>query len=110
MKTITSLLLISATLAGASAYAASPNVEPNNVPFQGVYGQVDANVPTRTEIVAELHAAKAAGQVTFGEIDEPATQVADSSLTRVQVRAEAAAARANSASALITSDYSYTGA
>lgn len=57
MKTLASLLLISATFAGANVYAASPNIEPNNVPFQGVYGHVDANAPTRAQIVAELQAA-----------------------------------------------------
>src|SRR3546814_18877178 len=53
MKTLASLLLISATFAGASAYAASPNLEPTNVPFQAVYGQVDANAPTRAQLVPQ---------------------------------------------------------
>lgn len=110
MKTLASLLLISATFAGTSAYAASPNSEPNNVPFQGVYGQADANAPTRAQIVAELQAAKAAGQVTFGEIDEPATQFAASTLTRGQVRAEALAAREHDPVASDIYDYSYAGA
>src|SRR3546814_15133814 len=110
MKTPPSLLLISATFAGTTAYAASPNLEPNNVPFQGVYGQVDANAPTRAQIVAELQAAKAAGLVTFGDIEEPATQVAASTVTREQVRAESAAARQHSLAATDIYDYSYAGA
>ena len=109
MKTLASLLLISATFAGANAFAASPNVEPNNVPFQGVYGQVDATAPTRAQIVADLQAAQAAGQVTFGEIEEPA-QVAASDVSREAVRAEAVAARENSPTAYDIYDYSYTGA
>src|SRR3546814_21069136 len=106
MKTLASLLLISATFAGTTAYAASPNLEPNNVPFQGVYGQVDANAPTRAQIVAELQAAKAAGQVTFGEIEEPATQVAASTATREQVHADAVATHEHSAAAADPYDYS----
>jgi hypothetical protein len=110
MKTLASLLLISATFAGTTAYAASPNLEPNNVPFQGVYGHVDANAPTRAQIIAELQAAKAAGQVTFGDIDEPVTQLAHSTVTREQVRAEALAAREHSPAAADIYDYSYAGA
>ena len=110
MKTLASLLLISATFAGANAFAASPNLEPNNVPFQGVYGHVDANAPTRAQIVAELQAAKAAGQVTFGEIEEPTQVAAASNVTREAVRAEAIAVREHSPSVLDIYDYSYTGA
>src|SRR3546814_16223615 len=39
MKTLATALFVSMGLLSAGAYAASPNIEPNNVPFQGVYGQ-----------------------------------------------------------------------
>ena len=97
MKTLTSALLISMTVLSAGANAASPNIEPNNVPFQGVYGQqADTNTPTRTQVVAELAQSKADGQYTFGELDYPAAQAtATSGKTRAQVRAELAEAKAN---------------
>ena len=96
MKTLTSALLVSMSLLSAGAYAASPNIEPNNVPFQGVYGQVDQNTPSRAQVATELAQAKAAGQVTFGETEEPAPQVsAAPGKTRAQVRAELAEAKAN---------------
>ncbi|CAM4416927.1 hypothetical protein BOTU111921_29040 [Bordetella tumbae] len=96
MKTLTSALLVSMSLLSAGAYAASPNIEPNNVPFQGVYGRVDPNAPTRAQVVADLAQAKAAGLVSFGEEDYPPTpQVsATSGKTREQVRAELAEAKA----------------
>ena len=110
MKTLASLLLISATFAGANAFAASHTLEPNNVPFQGVYGHVDANAPTRAQIVAELQAAKAASQVAFGEIEEPAQVAATSDVTREAVRAEADTTREYGPAAFGIYDYSYTGA
>lgn len=94
MKTLTSALLVSMSLLSAGAYAASPNIEPNNVPFQGVYGQVDANAPTRAQVVADLAQAKAAGLVSFGEEDYPPQVSATSGKTREQVRAELAEAKA----------------
>jgi len=96
MKTLATALLVSMGLLSAGAYAASPNIEPNNVPFQGVYGQVDANAPTRAQVQAELAQAKAAGLVTFGEQDYPAVQVSTAAgKTREQVKAELAEAKAN---------------
>jgi len=96
MKTLTSALLVSMSLLSAGAYAASPNIEPNNVPFQGVYGQVDQNTPTRAQVAADLAQAKAAGLVTFGEADEYPAQVASNSgKSRDQVVAELAQAKAN---------------
>jgi hypothetical protein len=109
MKTLASLLLISATFAGASAYA-TPNVEPNNVPFQGVYRQADAHAPTRAQVVAELQAARAAGQVIRGEIEEPVAAAADSTLTREQVQAEAASIHENGPVAFGGEGYLDTGA
>src|SRR3546814_17142073 len=75
MKTLATALFVSMGLLSAGAYAASPNIEPNNVPFQGVYGQADANAPTRAQVQADLAQAKAAGLVTFGEQDYPAAKV-----------------------------------
>jgi len=96
MKALTSALLVSMSLLSAGAYAASPNIEPNNVPFQGVYGQVDTNAPSRAQVAAELAQAKAAGQVSFGDLDYPPAQAtAVTGKTREQVRAELAAAKAN---------------
>src|SRR3546814_2036909 len=77
MKTLASLLLISATFAGAAAYAQEPSGELDYPPVHDT-----ASTVTRAQIQAELQAAKAAGLVTFGEIDEPATQVAASTVSR----------------------------
>ncbi|CAM4081584.1 DUF4148 domain-containing protein [Bordetella muralis] len=95
MKTLTSALLVSMSLLSAGAYAASPNIEPNNVPFQGVYGQVDANAPTRAQVVADLAQAKAAGLVTYGEQEYPVAIANHSNKNRDQVVAELAQAKAN---------------
>ncbi|MCD0502556.1 DUF4148 domain-containing protein [Bordetella petrii] len=96
MKTLATAVLMSLGLLSAGAYAASPNIEPNNVPFQGVYGQTDANAPTRAQVQADLAQAKAAGLVTYGESDYPAAQTfAGPGKTREQVRAELAQAKAN---------------
>ena len=95
MKTLTSALLVSMSLLSAGAFAASPNIEPNNVPFQGVYGQADQNTPTRAQVVADLAQAKAAGLVTDGEQDYPAPVAFHSDKSRDQVVAELAQAKAN---------------
>src|SRR3546814_14621967 len=71
MKTLASLLLISPTFAGTSAYAASRNLEPTNVPFQGLYGQVDATAPTPAQIAPAPHAAQPAALVVTGDKDTP---------------------------------------
>ena len=71
MKTLASLLLISATFAGTAAYAQEPSGELDYPPAISQTSSL-----TRAQVVAELQAAKAAGQVTFGEIDEPAVPVA----------------------------------
>lgn len=110
MKTLASLLLISATFVGASAYAASPNIEPNNLPFQGVYGQVDTGAPTRSQVLAELQTAKAAGLVLHGNIEEPALPAADLTLTREQVHAEVLAIHNNGPVAFDGQGYPDTGA
>ena len=95
-NTLATALFVSMGLLRAGAHAASPNIEPNNVPFQGVYGQADANAATRAQVQAELAQAKTAGLVTFGEQDYPAAQASTAAgKTREQVRAELAEAKAN---------------
>jgi len=78
MKTLASLLLISATVAGTAAQAQD----------------VQANALTREQVVAELQAARAAGELSVGEIDYPPAIAPAESLTRAQVVAELDAARA----------------
>ena len=95
MKTLTSALFLSMAVMSTGALA-SQNIEPNNVPFQGVYGQVDANGATRAQVQADLAQAKANGTYTFGENDYPPVQATSAaSLSRDQVRAELAEAKAN---------------
>src|SRR3546814_4216338 len=78
MKTLASLLLISATVAGTAAYAQDNQT----------------HSLTRAQVAAELQAAKAAGQVSFGDLDYPPVVNQASSLTRAQVVAELQAAKA----------------
>lgn len=95
MKTVATAVLTSMTLLSAGAFAASPNIEPNNVPFQGVYGHVEAETPSRAQVVQDLAQAKAAGLVTSGEQDYPPVQAhSDAGKTREQVRQELAQAKA----------------
>lgn len=73
----------------------SPNIEPNNLPFEGVYGHLDDNAPSREQVVAELAQAKAAGLLTSGEQDYPPPCAATGpTKTREQVLAELAEAKA----------------
>lgn len=85
MKTIASTLILAASLMGASAYAG--NVEPNNTPFQGVYGQQDPAGKTRAQVQAELADARAQGLLTFGEAGQPPYTGADATPGRAQVQA-----------------------
>ncbi|NYT85214.1 DUF4148 domain-containing protein [Pollutimonas harenae] len=78
MKTLASLLLISASLIGTTAYAQD----------------TQTNSTTRAQVVAELQAARAAGQLSVGELDYPIAINQTSSLSRAQVVAELAAAKA----------------
>ncbi|OZI70714.1 DUF4148 domain-containing protein [Bordetella genomosp. 12] len=93
MKTLTSAVLVSLAVLSTGAYA-SQNIEPNDVPFQGVYSQADS-ATTRAQVAADLQQAKASGQYTFGELDYPAVQASAPSLTRAQVKAELAQAKTN---------------
>jgi hypothetical protein len=105
MKTLASLLLISAALAGASAYAQEPSGE---LDYPPAISQIVSL--SHAQVMAELEAAKAAGQLIFGDIDEPVTELATSSLTREQVRAETAAAREHGSVAFGGEGYPNTGA
>ncbi|TKR54294.1 DUF4148 domain-containing protein [Allopusillimonas ginsengisoli] len=78
MKTFASLLLISATLTGTAVYAQDNQ----------------STSLTRAQVVAELQAAKAAGQLSVGELDYPPVINQTSTLTRSQVVAELQAAKA----------------
>lgn len=94
MKTIISAALLSMAALSAGAYASS-NVEPNDTPYQGVYGQVDNNASS-AQVADQLAQAKTNGQYTFGELDYPAAvQGTPVALTRDQVKAELAQAKAN---------------
>lgn len=73
MKALASALMVTATLVGMSA--------------------AHADGKTREQVQQELQAAKAAGQVTFGELDYPPATVQQTSLTRAQVRQELQAAK-----------------
>lgn len=85
MKTIASTLIIATSLIGASVYAAD-NVEPNDTPFQGVYGQQDHAGKTRAQVQAELATARAQGLLTFGEADQPAYTGVDATPNRAQAQ------------------------
>jgi serine protease inhibitor ecotin len=81
-KTIVSAVILSFAAIGAAQAA---NSEPDNVPFQGVYGQAD-NGASRAQVVAELQQARAAGLTANAESNNaPFTAQADSGLTRAQV-------------------------
>jgi hypothetical protein len=85
-KLITASLIASFALIGAAQ--ASPNSEPDNTPFQGVYAQNDSGT-SRAQVLADLQQAKAAGIVAFGDSDNaPYLAQADSGVSRAQVAAE----------------------
>jgi Tfp pilus assembly protein FimT len=84
-KLIAASIIASFALIGAAQ--ASPNSEPDNTPFQGVYGQNETGTST-AQIAADLAQARAAG-ITFGDSDNtPFTAQADSGVTRAQVAAQ----------------------
>lgn len=81
-KTIASALILSFAAIGAAQAA---NSEPNNVPFQGVYGQADTGA-SRAQVIAELQQARAAGLTGNGDVDNaPFLSQADSGVSRAQV-------------------------
>ena len=90
MKTLATTLILSFALIGG-AQAATPRGDSDNVPFQGVYGQVDSTSATRSQVQAELQQAQTAGLVGLGDSDNaPYTAQADSGVSRAQVAAEVA--------------------
>jgi hypothetical protein len=90
MKTKLIIASLVSTFALIGAAQASPNSEPNNAPFEGVYAQNDSGA-SRVQVVADLAQARAAGVVLFGESDNaPYTAQADTGPTRAQVTAEIA--------------------
>lgn len=89
-KSLTAALITTFALAGA-AQAGTTVGEPNDTPFQGVYGQVDAGGSTRAAVQAQLQEARSAGLTAFGDSDNtPFMARSASGLTRMQVAAEAA--------------------
>ncbi|KOF53284.1 hypothetical protein AD428_14550 [Achromobacter sp. DMS1] len=52
MKTLATALMLSLAAISSGAYA-SQNIEPNNIPFQGVYGAA-YDGPARAQVQAEL--------------------------------------------------------
>lgn len=89
MKNIATALIASFALMGA-AQAATPNGDPNNTPFQGVYSLQDVNGISRSQVQAELQAARTAGLTATGDIDNtPFAATADSGVTRDAVSTQA---------------------
>ena len=81
-KTIVSALILSFAAIGAAQAA---NSEPNNVPFQGVYGQAASSV-SRSQVVADLQQARQAGLTGNADIDNaPFTAQADSGVSHAQI-------------------------
>jgi hypothetical protein len=81
-KTIVSALILSFAAIGAAQAA---NSEPNNVPFQGVYGQAASSV-SRAQVLAELQQAREAGLTANADNDNaPFTAQADSGVRRGQI-------------------------
>jgi hypothetical protein len=93
MKTIVSAVVLSLTVM-SSAYAGSraPSGELDYPP-----AVEQTSTLTRAQVLADLQAAKDAGQVTFGELELPKTPVASTTLTREQVKAAAEQASSNGA-------------
>jgi uncharacterized protein with FMN-binding domain len=88
MKTKLIIASLIASFAVIGAAQASPNSEPDNTPFQGVYAQKDGGV-TRAQVVAELQQARANGLTALGESDNaPFVAQADNGVSRAQVASE----------------------
>lgn len=77
---------LSFALLGAAHAGPAGLGDPNNQPFQGVYGASEGRTLTRAEVVQQLQQAKAAGYQTVAELDATPYQAApDSNVTRAQV-------------------------
>ncbi|WP_157792849.1 DUF4148 domain-containing protein [Bordetella genomosp. 8] len=79
IQTIVSSVALSLSLAlVAGAQAGTPRGDTDNVPFQGVYGQVDNGATSRDQVVAQLQQARAAGLTGNDDVDNaPFTAQAD---------------------------------
>jgi len=89
MKNIATALIASFAVIGA-AQAATPNGDPNNTPFQGVYSLQDVHGTSRAQVQAELQQARSAGLTATGDINNtPFTATADSGVSRAAVTAQA---------------------
>ncbi|MVW70060.1 DUF4148 domain-containing protein [Bordetella sp. 15P40C-2] len=105
MKTLLPFALIAAALSSNAAFAQEPSGELDYPPAVSTESHV-----TRAQVIQELQEARAAGLVTFGELEEPQAQVAASTKTRAQVQAEAARARTERSQQSSLYGFSYTGA
>ena len=68
IQTIVSSVALSLALV-AGAQAGTPRGDTDNIPFQGVYGQVDSNAASRADVVAQLQQARAAGLTGNDDVD-----------------------------------------
>lgn len=102
MKTAISAIALSFTMLGA-AYATEPSGELDYPPVVQSQSTV-----TRAQVQAELQAARAAGQVTFGELEMPAAVHGVASASdREQVAAEAHDAQVQGQSSFGDLDYQH---
>lgn len=107
MKTITSALLISASLLGSSAFAAGP-APSGELDYPPAVAQT--STLSRADVVAQLHAAQAAGRVTFGENDAPVIAAHQgTAATRAEVKAAARDARVQGPVSFSGQGYPQTG-
>lgn len=91
--TLTAAALTLSVLIGAPAHA--DNVEPNNVPFQGVYSRHHADGATRAQVAADMARARAQDVESNVEPNNLPFQAAvTAGKTRAQVKAELAQAYA----------------
>ncbi|OZI66202.1 DUF4148 domain-containing protein [Bordetella genomosp. 11] len=77
IQTLVSSVALSLALV-AGAQAGTPRGDTDNTPFQGVYGQVDSNAASRSQVAADLAQARAAGLTGNADVDNaPFTAQAD---------------------------------
>jgi len=91
MRTIASALFVSASLLASGAYASTPA----DTPEGGSPATFQTSSVSRANVVADLHQARANGEIASAEADAPFQAVAASGATRAEVAAAAAQARAN---------------
>lgn len=83
MKTLASLLVVTATFLGANAYAQEP---PSVLEYRPIISQISS--VTRVQIVREIQAVKASGQVSFNEFGQPIADVAGGTIALEVIRLE----------------------